>query len=319
MKIELLLGALLLLIAGCQSKGSKKPTPGARLPVETPSTNENEPSPDPDQPPPKGRAKDQTPNQIGQGNAYVCAERLRVRSADLTEILEIKPAYGETVYLSGEFQSGVIQGKSYDFIEVSFIYRSGQPQGWVAASYLSRIPCDEIFESNQAGRKLSGISYYAQRDNEFHPSGTCGMTSAAMLLSFWDRNSQRKTIPDDIYAKYGGHQKGKSPEGLAEIYRDYGFSGKYSRTFTRTKMKELIDAGRPFVLHGYFTDGHILLVTGYNEKGFIVNDPAGEWKRCFKCGYGDPGRGEDLVYSYAEMSERVIGRDGDIWVSYIEL
>jgi uncharacterized protein YvpB len=57
-----------------------------------------------------------------------------------------------------------------------------------------------------------------------------------------------------------------------------------------------IDAGNPVIIHGYFTKaGHIIVICGYDDKGFIVNDPYGEY---FSSGYDNRLSGEKLHYSY---------------------
>jgi len=165
---------------------------------------------------------------------------------------------------------------------------------------------------------LLEVDYYSQWNNSYNPEGTCGLTSAAMLMNYWDRSSPNS---DEIFEKYGGHAKGQRPDTLAEIYGDYGFKSHFSRVSSRSDIKQLLIKGFPVVLHGDFTvNGHILLIKGYNHLGFIVNDPAGNWDRCYRCEeYNEYKRnGYNLIYTYEEMSEKVIGEDGEIWISYIE-
>ena len=42
-------------------------------------------------------------------------------------------------------------------------------------------------------------------------------------------------------------------------------------------MKTLLAAGRPLVVNGFFTEGHVVVFVGYDDKGFFVNDPNGDW------------------------------------------
>jgi len=71
---------------------------------------------------------------------------------------------------------------------------------------------------------------------------------------------------------------------------------------------------KPIVVHGYFTNfGHIIVIRGFNEKGFIVNDPYGEF---WKDGYNTKASSAGLTYSYDLMKERC-GIDGDLWIHFI--
>ena len=170
------------------------------------------------------------------------------------------------------------------------------------------VPSDTLLE----------VDYYSQWNNLHNPKGTCGLTSAAMLMNYWDKSSPK---PDEIYERYGGDTRGQRPDTLAEIYGDYGFKSHFSRVSSRSDIKQLLNKGFPVVLHGDFTvNGHIILIKGYNHLGFIVNDPAGNWDRCYRCEeYNEYKRnGYNLIYTYEEMSEKVIGEDGEIWISYIE-
>ena len=79
-------------------------------------------------------------------------------------------------------------------------------------------------------------------------------------------------------------------------------------------MKEWLSAGNPCIVHGWFTrEGHIVTIIGFNERGFIVHDPYGEY---WESGYDTSVSGAGLTYSY-ELMKRVCGRDGDLWIHYV--
>lgn len=160
--------------------------------------------------------------------------------------------------------------------------------------------------------------YFYQWFNRNLPGSTCGMTSAAMLLSY---HLNRKITPDEIFRKYGSHRLGQSPEGLARIYRDYGIRSSFTRFGSFDQIKKLIQNGEPVVVHGYFTAGHIVLITGFNQRGFITQDPAGEWAGFNYGGYprapNDPTGGKNVVYTYEQMRRAIIEpSDGSLWASW---
>ncbi len=150
------------------------------------------------------------------------------------------------------------------------------------------------------------VPYYYQYDNSHEPSATCGVSSAAMLLG--SLGSGR--TPDGLYLSYGKGQA-QSPEGLAQLYRWEGFQSTSGRTATRSDLKARLDDGQPVVVHGFWTGaGHITVLVGYDEQGWIVNDPAGDWY----AGYGS-GHGEGVHYPFGSAWDDKLSWDGDIWWS----
>ena len=78
-------------------------------------------------------------------------------------------------------------------------------------------------------------------------------------------------------------------------------------------LKAELDEGRPVIIHGYFTSyGHIMVVLGYDEGGYWVNDPAGEWAQYFGgYPYGwAPNVGKDIYYSKDAFEAAVATSDG---------
>ena len=161
--------------------------------------------------------------------------------------------------------------------------------------------------------------YFMQRDNYYEPGGTCGLTSAAMVINYWYKkssNKKRSVTPDKLYTRFGKYQ-GQSPILLDALFKKLGFQSSHTYLGTRADIKKQLSLGRPIIIHGWFTrNGHIIVLTGFNENGFIANDPGGIWKRCYKCGYSG-GYGKSVLYTYSQLNSSVLGRDGDIWYSYI--
>jgi len=153
------------------------------------------------------------------------------------------------------------------------------------------------------------VPYFYQYDNRYAPSSTCGVTGGAMLIDYWW--GAGFVTPDELYLGYGLSQ-GQSPEGLEQIYRWEGLYAQSGRRGTRADLRAHLDAGRPVVVHGFWTAaGHISVITGYDADGWWVNDPAGDWYQCYGCGIS----GEQVFYPYSGAWDEDMSWDGDIWWS----
>ncbi len=155
----------------------------------------------------------------------------------------------------------------------------------------------------------------------------CGITSLAMGLSYFDQLPQ-KTPRDLFYWSQNiysnGFRRAQTPAGMASMARALGMKSSVATTSgTVERIKEAIDQGFPVVVHGYFTNGHIVLVKGYDRDGFVVNDPYGEWNqytvgRPPSIGYLNR-RGETVKYRYSAFLNAVSTRPAgnDIWMTIL--
>ena len=171
-----------------------------------------------------------------------------------------------------------------------------------------------FFYTQSFAAEFAQVPYYSQYDNIYEPEATCGLTSAAMVLSYF---KARKISPDTLYQQYG-KAKGSTPEGQTAIYNDYGLYAKSTRTGSRASIINELKHNRIVVIHGWFTEsGHIMPLIGNASDGFIANDPAGVWKKCPRCGYTSNTLGAGVKYLSAELNSAVLSYDGDIWYSVI--
>ncbi len=176
----------------------------------------------------------------------------------------------------------------------------------VASDTLTITVEDETGSGSTSTVGYLDLPYYFQYDNAYEPSATCGITSTAMVLSYFGGT----VTPDDLYRTYGKSQ-GQSPSGIEQLYGWHGLHGDSGYYGTRSEIREHLDDGRPVVVHGYWTSaGHISVIVGYDADGWIVHDPAGDWY----VGYGW-GSGEAVHYPYGGGWDDDLSWDGDIWWS----
>ena len=160
------------------------------------------------------------------------------------------------------------------------------------------------------------VPFKSQLDNRLNPTGSCNVTSIAMCLAYLGVQPQGVDQLEDELYRYMQRQglSRHSPGDLAQVVRDYGKKDDFTVWGTFERCRNHIAAGNPCVIHGYFTSfGHIIVLVGYDDKGFIVHDPYGEW---FASGYRTDLSGEFLHYSYG-LIERTCIPDGQFWVHYI--
>ena len=177
----------------------------------------------------------------------------------------------------------------------------------------SLLPLNQRPNSTQ---KLLNVPYYQQYDNRHEPNSTCNLTSVAMVLNFWGID----VTPDEVYERVGSPVYTGS--GMLKAARSYGVEGVYSERGSRQIIKDHLDEGRPVILQGWFSkNGHIVVITGYDAKGWIVNDPAGKWKQCTRCGYGDGAslKGKSMHYSYESVEDAATdpGNSSSYWITVV--
>jgi uncharacterized protein YvpB len=143
------------------------------------------------------------------------------------------------------------------------------------------------------------VPYHSQRNNKINPSGACNVTSFAMTFNYHGIKPlvAGTQLEDELYEYMTDNNLSRhDPYDLSYMANQYpGIKATFTPNGTFQDIIKSIDAGNPVILHGYFTRfGHIIVITGYDDKGFIVNDPWGEWH---DWGYEDKS-GADLHYSY---------------------
>lgn len=162
------------------------------------------------------------------------------------------------------------------------------------------------------------VPYFSQLDNVNNPHGSCNVTSLAMCMAYLGHpasNVYGEQLEDELYNYCLNNGLSRhSPTDLAQVVKAYGYKDDFQPDAKWGDVKRWLTVGNPIVVHGWFSrSGHIIVIKGYNDKGWIVNDPYGEW---FEWGYDTSVSGKNLMYSYGMMKE-ICGSDGDLWIHYI--
>lgn len=175
---------------------------------------------------------------------------------------------------------------------------------------------------NQVSNKkiVYNVPYFFQYYNRINPGGSCQNTSIAMILKYYGAN----VTPDKISGYYGTSYA-QTPEGFASVFNSeaayFGLSVRdhASRYGRIADIKREIDAGRPVVVHGYFTSyGHVLVVVGYDDQYYYCNDPAGKWSEVYKGGYVSYGPTDGKYVKYRKNAfEDAVAPDGYVWIHRI--
>lgn len=143
------------------------------------------------------------------------------------------------------------------------------------------------------------VTYFSQIDNQFNPHGSCNVTSIAMCL--WSLgirgDGSHPQLEDQLYqaCEYKGLDRHSAQDlkKLVELFP--GCHDDFTEHGTLDDIRMAISAGKPCIVHGYFTrSGHIIVIRGFDKTGFIVNDPYGEY---FAKGYDTCVSGKRLHYS----------------------
>ena len=161
----------------------------------------------------------------------------------------------------------------------------------------SKLPLPPLFYRLPKTKQLN-IPHKSQLDNYLNPRGACNVTSYAMIMAYLQIKVKTAfgQIEDELYDYM--QDRGLSrwdPFDLAQMGRAYGLRVDFTMRARLFDVRKAIAEGYGCIIHGYFTSfGHILVVRGYDQSGFYVNDPFGEW---FASGYRNDRSGENLHYS----------------------
>ena len=120
---------------------------------------------------------------------------------------------------------------------------------------------------------------YEKYSGNFFAASGCGPTTLSMVVVYLTHNRDASPLAVAKYSKEAGYSvdgSGSSWTLISEGCRHYGIKAK-TVALDESRMKAELDAGHPIVINvgpGDFTDtGHFMVITGYDDEGFSINDP----------------------------------------------
>ena len=120
---------------------------------------------------------------------------------------------------------------------------------------------------------------YEKYSGNFFAASGCGPTTLSMVVVYLTHNREASPIAVAKYSKEAGYSVdglGSSWTLISEGCRHYGVKAK-AVALDESRMKAELDEGHPIVVNvgpGDFTDtGHFMVITGYDDEGFSINDP----------------------------------------------
>lgn len=127
---------------------------------------------------------------------------------------------------------------------------------------------------------------YEKYSGNFFAASGCGPTTLSMVVVYLTHNRDASPLAVAKYSKEAGYSvdgSGSSWTLISEGCRYYGVKAK-TVALDESRMKAELDAGHPIVVNvgpGDFTDtGHFMVITGYDDEGFSINDPNSIEKSC---------------------------------------
>lgn len=120
---------------------------------------------------------------------------------------------------------------------------------------------------------------YEKYSGNFFAASGCGPTTLSMVVVYLTHNREASPLAVAKYSKEAGYSvdgSGSSWTLISEGCMHYGVKAK-AVALDESRMKAELDEGHPIVVNvgpGDFTDtGHFMVITGYDDEGFSINDP----------------------------------------------
>ena len=207
---------------------------------------------------------------------------------------------------------------------------------WQRSSFDTAVDCsagNNTFKNYLTGSPTppppapQAVPYWDQKLNAVNPYGTCSITSLAMITDYFgltDPAVLGQRTPDYLNSRFGVLQDVPSlawgfntiAQEKGSPLRDIGVTNG-----TLTQLRALASAGKPTIVHGWFTaPGHLLVVTGYDGTHYTVNDPYGVWNLQKWGSYDTSKSGKGVRYPKAAFEYAINdnGSGNDLWLHRFE-
>ena len=193
----------------------------------------------------------------------------------------------------------------------------------------------KIFFGKEEEKIVKGVQYHSQRDNTtkdgvVNGHNMCQLTSLAMVMEHKgiEIGNGDKQYEDKLYEianeiGMGGEKLWKKTDKIYKSIIEYVnvqnntdyeivvIDEKYVKKKYNNKFedfaKSLIDQNIPVIASGNFPNGHVIVIVGYNDKGWIAHDPYGDANTKYK-----NTNGMYVRYKYGDF---YIGKK---WFAYIK-
>jgi len=178
---------------------------------------------------------------------------------------------------------------------------------------LKKLICLVLLLGGQAGAGyIPDMPYFHQYSNRLNPSGSCQNTCIAIVLKYYGADD---ITPDKISAKWGTYIA-QTTGGLEKIFnaeaalRGLPVRDLAANAGTLRELHGLLDAGRPVIVHGGFSEvGHLMVLVGYDERYYYAMDPASKWTERVNGGFtnrDDPQIGRYTRYRREAVEAAII-------------
>ncbi len=168
-------------------------------------------------------------------------------------------------------------------------------------------------ENNQIKEIFLNVPYYSQRKNKYYPHGSSGSTSLAMIFSYYGvKPKGEDNLADEISMTQQEYGDFRDWNARAKVVEKYGFKHDFQTRRRWSDIKTEVSSARPVLVALSSTPvGVVVCLTGYTDKGFIVNDPWGNPLTEYK-----DQNGQKVLLTYDYMNK--VSANGGTWAMFIQ-